>query len=136
MTDENKYSTKEQLEAFNRGEFLDRCFYFYDWFCKKRSLERKSKSLIPKVKKFIKVAKVDVDNTYVFFKNNCPFYGQLYDDFRICDRSTGDVIWTVIPKSGHKGSKCELWGRLNDFEKPILEVETWSKLIKTLELDL
>jgi type 1 glutamine amidotransferase len=56
MSEQNKYSLKLQLEAFDRNEWVDdnnHCFYFYDWFCKKTSLERKAKSLIPKVKKFV-----------------------------------------------------------------------------------
>ena len=44
--------------------------------------------------------------------------GPLYDDFRICDVETGDVIWTVTPKCGHSG-KAEVWGRQNDFKGPI-----------------
>ena len=95
MSEQNKYSLKLQLEAFDRNEWVDdnnRCFYFYDWFCRNTSLERKAKSLIPKVKKFIDKMKIDLDKTYVFFKNNCPGNGSLYDDFRICDRESGDVI--------------------------------------------
>ena len=132
---ENTHSLKLQLEAFEHGKWsgdLDHCFYFYDWFCKDTSLERKAKSLMSKVKKFIKITNVDTEKTYVFFKNNCPLYGRLYDDFRICDLETGDVIWTVVPKSGHVHGKSEIWGQLNDFEEAIIEFNSWSELCKAI----
>ena len=71
---------------------------------------------------------VDLDSTYVFFKNNCPFDGPLYDDFRICDIESGNVLYTVTPKSGHTG-KAELWGRENDFEEPLKTGKVFSDLL-------
>lgn len=128
----NEYTLRQQIEAFQNGTILDDdCFYFYDWFCKDKSLERKARSLMTKVKKFVKAAKIDVDKTYVFFKNNCPFYGKLYDDFRICDHETGDVIYTVAPSLGYDGKKgeAEVWGNANDFKEPLKSAESWKDLI-------
>ena len=72
--------------------------------------------------------KFDPTKTYVFFKNNCPCVGRLYDDFRICDLETGDVLYTVSPSN--RAGKADIWGVDNDFEKPILtgtwrEVRAW-----------
>lgn len=75
---------------------------WYDWWCKETSLENKGKSLFSKLKSISKSKKFDTTRSYVFFKNNCPMVGSLYDDFRICDIETGRVIFTVVPKSGHK----------------------------------
>lgn len=102
------------------------CYGFYDWFCKDSSLKNKAKSLISRLKGIIKVnnGKFDPAKTYVFFKNNCPCCGPLYDDFRICDIENGDVLYTVVPKSGHSG-KAEVWGIDNDFIKPIVR-GTWT----------
>ena len=128
----SKYTLREQLEAFSNGTILDNsCFYFYDWFCRDRSLERKARSLMAKVKKFAKLAKIDVDKTYVFFKNNCPLYGKLYDDFRICDRETGDVIYTIAPRLGYtsRDGEAEVWGCANKFKEPLFSAKSWKELL-------
>ena len=128
-----KTNLKSQLEAFDKGVFLDSdgkeswCFTFYDWFCKDSSLERKSKSLFAKVKKFLKAnPQIDTEKVYVFFKNNCPGSGNLYDDFRICNDD--NVIYTVIPKCGHSG-KAEIWGNENGFKEPLKIADTFSGLL-------
>jgi hypothetical protein len=128
-----KVNLAEQLNAFASGRIIDsegsenRCFNFYDWFCKDASLERKANALFPKVKKFVAAnPEIDILETYVFFKNNCPMNGPLYDDFRICNEN--EVLFTVIPKCSHSG-KAEIWGR-NDsgvFEC-LKQAETFSKL--------
>ena len=128
-----KVNLADQLNAFASGKIIDSsgdqndCFNFYDWFCKDASLERKANALFPKVKKFIAAnPEIDILSTYVFFKNNCPMNGPLYDDFRICNED--EVLFTVIPKCSHSG-KAEIWGR-NDsgvFEC-LKQAETFSKL--------
>jgi hypothetical protein len=127
-----KVSLAEQLNAFASGRIIDSegdqndCFNFYDWFCKDAALERKANILFPKVKKFIESTQVDILDTYVFFKNNCPVNGPLYDDFRICDEN--GVLFTVIPKCGHSG-KAEIWGKNNSGKFECLkQAETFSKL--------
>ena len=128
-----KVNLAEQLNAFASGRIIDSeglendCFNFYDWFCKDSALERKANMLFPKVKKFIESTRVDILDTYVFFKNNCPMNGPLYDDFRICNIETGNVVYTVTPKCGHSGL-AEIWGRKNDFKGPIKTAKTFSKL--------
>ena len=102
---------------------------WYDWFCKNTSLKRKGEALLKKLKLIASSNKFDNDKCYVFFKNNCPCVGSLYDDFRICDKETGDVIYCVIPKSGHKahGGRAQVFGVDNDFEGPIVE-GTWREV--------
>ena len=131
-----KVNLADQLNAFALGKIIDStgdqndCYNFYDWFCKDASLERKANALFPKVKKFVAAnPEIDILETYVFFKNNCPMNGPLYDDFRICDVESGNVIYTVIPKCSHSG-KAEIWGR-KEFtgEFGILkQADTFSKL--------
>ena len=128
-----KVSLAEQLNAFASGRIIDSegdqnsCFNFYDWFCKDSALERKANILFPKVKRFLKEnSEIDILSTYVFFKNNCPVNGPLYDDFRICNEN--EVLFTVIPKCGHSG-KAEIWGKNDSGQFECLkQAETFSKL--------
>ena len=102
---------------------------WYDWFCKESSLKRKGEALLKKLKVIASSNKFDNDKCYVFFKNNWPCVGNLYDDFRICDKETGDVLYCVIPKSGHKcdEGRAQVYGVDNDFNKPIVE-GTWREV--------
>ena len=104
---------------------------WYDWFCKDSSLKKKGESLLKKLRMISSSKKFDNDYCYVFFKNNCPLAGHLYDDFRICDMETGEVIYTVCPKSGHISDKGmgNVWGRENGFEKPLFE-GSWKEIKK------
>jgi hypothetical protein len=133
-----KATLRTQLKAFNNGIIIDhegvednRCYNFYDWFCKDSSLKAKSEKLFKQVRRFAEVFKVDLDKHYVFFKNNCPMRGPLYDDFRICDIESGDVVWNVTPKSGHS-SKAEIWGSRNDFKEAIYVDDNLGKIYKRL----
>jgi hypothetical protein len=127
-----KYTAKQQFDQFKADKtFLDtRCFYFYDWFCRDKSLENKARALMTKAITFAKLLDIDLDKHYVWFKNNCPMNGSLYDDFRFADEE-GNTIWTVVPKCGHKvlNNRAEVWGVLNGFDDPILISKNWSDLL-------
>ena len=114
------YSIADMLK--NPELIIDaRCNGFYDWFCKDESLRNKAVKLFNKFKKIAESKKFNKDTSTLWFKNNCPIDGRLYDDFRISDIESGDVIYTVIPSSGFtkdKG-KAEVWGRENDFKGPL-----------------
>lgn len=139
---EKNISIQQQLEAFDQGIILDSdgqqssCFNFYDWFCNDSSLKNRAMKLFPKVKKFLQLhPEIDVKKTYVFFKNNCPFVGNSYDDFRICERSTGNVIYTVTPSCGHRATQgqCEIWGRENKFDRPLLTAPNWKEALTRMK---
>jgi len=128
---------RQQLEAFEKGIYLDSrgenswCFNFYDWFCKDTSLKRKSDTLFKQVKRFVEAnPNIDQDKHYVFFKNNCPMHGPLYDDFRICDIKEGHVIYNVTAKSGHTG-QAEVYSKAHGFNEPIRTGKTFSDLVRS-----
>lgn len=135
----------ESVKNFNNGNYDSRDVKtqieagWYDWFCKDSSLSNRTKKLFPKVKRILKKNeksnRFDPEKSYVFFKNNCPVIGSLYDDFRICDIETGDVIYTIVPCSGFdkdSDKKAELWGVDNNFNSPIYE-GTWQGLLDFFE---
>lgn len=93
-----------QLVAMSDEE-IDIKALWYDWFCRESSLENKGRKLLQKLRMIARSNKFDATKCYVFFKNNCPCVGSLYDDFRICDMETGDVLFCVVPSSGHKSIK-------------------------------
>ena len=69
---------------------------WYDWFCSTESLFNRGKRLWSAAKGIANSPKFKADETYVFFKNNCPAADfPTYDDFRICDIKSGDVLYTV-----------------------------------------
>jgi hypothetical protein len=59
--------------------------------------------------------------------------GPTYDDFRICEIETGDVVFTVVPLCSHSW-KAEIWGRANGFAGPIKVADTFAKLFSTEEV--
>ena len=87
------------------------CYGFFDWFCRDKSLKNKMLALKGKVAFLVKSGVIDGDKNYVIFKNNCPFDGELYDDFRVIDIETDEMICGVAPNVGHKSmkGKCEFW---------------------------
>jgi hypothetical protein len=107
------------------------CNNFYDWFCKDTSLPAKQIALDTKVRKLINSPRINQDTMYVFYKNNCPMVGGLYDSFSFCNKETGDVVYWITPKSGHKscGGQAEVCGPENDFAEPLF-AGSWSDLVK------
>jgi hypothetical protein len=103
------------------------CNNFFDWFCSDKALVRKQESLDAKVRKIAKSKKIDVDKMYVWYKNNCPVVGGLYDDIRFADLDTGLVIFNVIPKNPRNG-KSEVYDASNGFRDPVVS-GTWKDVL-------
>jgi hypothetical protein len=129
-------SIREFLRKFDAGDFNSEDVNvqfdagWFDWFCKDSALKAKTQKLAAKLKSLLPSSKIDIDKHYVFFKNNCPLRGPLFDDFRICNLNSQEttVVWTIIPRSGHSG-KAEVWGRANDFDEPVIE-GSWKDVVK------
>lgn len=131
---EKRLSLREQFQAFEAKstDYTEDCYFFYDWFCHDNSLEAKSKSLMPKVKKIVEKLKINIDTHYVFFKNNCPGHGNLYDSFSICELAEGDVKVWCTPRSGHYSENGEAQVYVNNFDKPTYKANTWKELITSI----
>lgn len=134
---EKAITIRRWIEKFNAGLYASSNIDiqieagWYDWFCRDSSLANKTQKLGKNLIAISKSKKIDIDKQYVFFKNNCPMTGNLYDDFRICDIETGEVIYTVTPKSGHNSDNGlgEVWGKSNDFDGSIFK-GTWTEIKK------
>lgn len=126
MSDRIKYSVRQFIDRYRKGMYKNPSVDvqidagWYDWFCKDEALARKTEILAKKLISILPSELINLDRQYVFFKNNCPVQGRLYDDFRICSIHSGDVIWTVTPKCSHSGM-AEVWGKENDFKEPIVK---------------
>lgn len=116
-----EFARKFQAGEFDSTDVKTQCAAgWYDWFCKDSSLYKKTRTLGKKVLQIMKSDKIRIDKDYVFFKNNCPMSGPLYDSFSICDIESGDVLYWVTPRSGHTG-KAEVYSRENGFENAVVE---------------
>ena len=122
------------INLYYKKEFqflTDHCWY--DWFCKESSLPHKTRLLANKFMSLLPSSKFDLDNNYIWFKNNCPCVGALYDDFRISDIYSKDVLYTIVPHSGMKIEQDNpyiIWGKENDFKGPIVATNKWDNVIK------
>lgn len=105
---------------------------WFDWWCRDSSLRPKTENLGKKVYSILQSKKFDPDQTYVFFKNNCPAVGPLYDQFSICDIKSGDVLYCVqhLERGSHGCDKAH-W---EVYEAPVFDTPaitgTWDECKK------
>lgn len=111
----------------------DNYYGFYDWFCSDNSLKRRMLALVPKLKFLVKEGIVNPDNTYVWFKNNCPCDGTLYDDMRFSTLNDSTFLGGICPKSGHYSVEDEasIWFIQPRFEQ--FNFSNWSSLKKEIQ---
>ena len=117
---------QEQFKAgaFDSPDFATQCRAgWYDWFCNDEALAGRLKRLARVVMgvtdPFI------LDNYYVWFKNNCPMNGPLYDDVRF-EPLSGErdgKYFVVTLDSPHEKSKWALYTERNGFDKPEFECD-------------
>jgi len=105
---------------------------WFDWFCRDTSLANKTKKMGNIIKQIKAGGKVDLDTSYVWFKNNCPLSGPLYDDFRIADIETNNNLIVVQIDCFRNDSKYTAYERLDGFEKPVFQTNSTRELVKWL----
>jgi hypothetical protein len=142
----DRISIKEWIDKFLSGEFDKKDSFsediktqiqagWYDWFCKDSSLAAKTKKMGNIVRQIKSGGKVNIDNWYVWFKNNCPLNGPLYDDFRFAKLDTGDVQMTIQINCCWNKHRYSVWGRRGEdkefeHENPLFETDSLKDLVK------
>jgi len=117
-----------------RGKY----FGFYDWFCKETSLRKRAMAFLPKLRFLLDMKILNGDTTYVWFKNNCPMDGELYDDMRFSLLDEEDTyLGGIAPSLGYSISKgkCNAWFILPNIGLKQFEFKSWSTFKNELKRD-
>ena len=138
----DRISINEWINKFLSGEFDSQDIRvqiqagWYDWFCKDSSLVNKTKKMGNIVRQVKRGGKVNLDDWYVWFKNNCPLNGPLYDDFRFASLETGDVQFTIQINCCWNKHRYAVYGRTPDgeghWDEPLFESDSLKDLVKWL----
>ena len=138
----DRISINEWINKFLSGEFDSQDVRvqiqagWYDWFCKDSSLANKTKKMGNIVRQVKRGGKVNLDDWYVWFKNNCPLNGPLYDDFRFASLETGDVQFTIQINCCWNKHRYSVYGRTPDgeghWDEPLFESDSLKDLVKWL----
>ena len=132
----NEMSVREWQKRFRAGDFSSRdravqCEAgWYDWFCRDDALAGRLKKISGVVlgitDPFI------LDNYYVWFKNNCPLDGPLYDDVRF-EPLTGErdgKYFVVSLDSPHEHMKWALVTERYGYDAPEFECGNVRDMVK------
>ena len=132
----NAISVREWQKQFRAGEFESKdrdtqiCAGWYDWFCEDEELAERIKDIgrvvMGIMEPFI------LDNYYVWFKNNCPLCGPLYDDVRFEPLSSerGGKYFVVSKDSPYENEEWALYTERHGFESPEYECDNVSDMVK------
>ena len=139
---EKKINLGSWIDAFLAGAFDSADVQtqikagWYDWFCKDSSLATKTKRMGNIIKNVKSGGKVNLKNWYVWFKNNCPLNGPLYDDFRFASLETRDVQFTIQIDCCWNNHRYCVYGRTPDgeshWDEPIFECDDSRELVNWL----
>ena len=119
--------------AFDAKDFTVQCEAgWYDWFCRDEALAGRLKQLAPVIMgltdPFIQ------DNYYVWFKNNCPMVGPLYDDVRF-EPLVGErdgKYFLVTKDSPHEKAKWALYTERHGFDEPEFQCANVRDMVRYL----
>ena len=117
--------------AFERSDYATQCRAgWYDWFCQDHALAGRLKK-IGRVVMGITDPFI-LDNYYVWFKNNCPLNGPLYDDVRFEPLSGNrDGKYFVISlDSPHERMKWALVTERYGFDAPEFDCRDVREMVK------
>lgn len=137
-----KITVRQWIEKWKAGEFKanglskDEAFDrmceagWYDWFCKDKSLYNRLKAMSGFITKITNP--YVLDNFYVWFKNNCPCCGPLYDDVRFepFDEERRDTEYFLVSVySPHEDRNFALY-RAPEFETPAVLTDSRTEIME------
>lgn len=141
----DEISVRQWQEKFRAGTFNAQDRYTqcaaggYDWFCRDEALAGRLKKIARVVMgvtdPFI------LDNYYVWFKNNCPLSGPLYDDVRFEPLSGNreGKYFVVSLDSPHENEKWVLYTERKGFFIPEFQcakVKSMTRYINSIAREL
>ena len=141
MTDK-RIPLRTWIQRFNNNEFESLAVKvqieagWYDWFCRDTSLRNKTKKMGNIIKQIKDGGKVNLDESYVWFKNNCPMSSPLYDDFRIANISDGATQLIVQLDSPWEDERYAVYSVDDFFDKPVFLTNSSRELVKWLNGEL
>ena len=132
----DELSVRQWQEKFRAGAFSTPDRYtqceagWYDWFCRDEALAGRLKK-IGRVVMGITDPFI-LDNYYVWFKNNCPASGPLYDDVRFEPLSgeRGGQYFVVTLDSPHERAKWALTTERFGYEAPEFECGNIREMVR------
>lgn len=137
----NEITLRTWIERFNKGDFNAKDVAaqieasWYDWFCRDSSLANKTKRMGNILKMLKEGGKINLDQHSVWFKNNFPLDGPLYDDFRITEIASNVTVFKVQIKNLREELRYIVYGKVNDSDKPLLETDSAKSLVWWLNED-
>lgn len=137
-----EYTLRKWIELYQKGEFKSQWESeeagWYDWWCSRTELPKKLDVLAPRVIAIAKSPLIDIDNTYVFFKNNQPCVGPRYDSFSICDIHTNEVLyWFGYIRKGCYGDSRRGWdvdAKINGSWGSLFNYASWTEIKKHFQI--
>lgn len=126
-----QWQEKFRAGAFNAQDRYTQCAAgWYDWFCQDHALAGRLKK-IGRVVMGITDPFI-LDNYFVWFKNNCPLNGPLYDDarFELLSGERDGKYFVVSLDSPHEREKWALVTERYGFDAPEFDCRNIREMVK------